>query len=300
MWLLLGVISALFIGVYDVCKKHAVRDNAVLPVLWLSVVSGAMMLLPLKIVSLANPEFLSGFGLCIETLAPIQHAAIFGKSLMISIAWIMAYSAIKHLPISIVTPIRASGPMWTILGAMLFFNEALNMWQWIGVAVVFSSYYLFSVVGRAEGIHFEKNKWVYFTLCATLLGTCSALYDKVLLQKVGLSAMAMMFWFAVYLVVILGFVTLLIWFPKRKKTHAFQFRASIIWIGILLVAADFAYFQALTKPEALLAILSVVRRSSVVVSFALGAILFSELNKRKKAAALAGVLFGVFVIMLSS
>ena len=34
-WFLPTLISALGLGFYDICKKHAVKDNAVMPVLFL-------------------------------------------------------------------------------------------------------------------------------------------------------------------------------------------------------------------------------------------------------------------------
>jgi hypothetical protein len=40
-WILAGLLSALFIGVHDLFVIHAVRDNAVLPVLFPSTLTGA-------------------------------------------------------------------------------------------------------------------------------------------------------------------------------------------------------------------------------------------------------------------
>jgi len=33
MWLYLGLLSALFLGLHNLCKKHAVSNNEVIPVL---------------------------------------------------------------------------------------------------------------------------------------------------------------------------------------------------------------------------------------------------------------------------
>ena len=40
-WFLPTVGSALGLGVYDICKKHAVRDNSVMPVLFLATLTGS-------------------------------------------------------------------------------------------------------------------------------------------------------------------------------------------------------------------------------------------------------------------
>ena len=35
-WALLSLTSAFFLGFYDICQKHALRNNAIVPVLFLS------------------------------------------------------------------------------------------------------------------------------------------------------------------------------------------------------------------------------------------------------------------------
>ena len=47
--------------------------------------------------------------------------------------------------------------------------------------------------------------------------------------------------------------------------------------------ADFAYFYALSLPGAMISIVSMVRRGSVLVSFVCGAVLFRERNLKAKA-----------------
>ena len=46
--------------------------------------------------------------------------------------------------------------------------------------------------------------------------------------------------------------------------------------------ADFAYFYALSLPGAMISIVSMVRRGSVLVSFLCGALLFREKNIKSK------------------
>ena len=42
LWIGLIILSALTLGFYDVCKKHAVHDNAVMPVLFLATSTGTV------------------------------------------------------------------------------------------------------------------------------------------------------------------------------------------------------------------------------------------------------------------
>lgn len=297
MWLILILASAFFLGVYDVSKKMAVRDNAVLPALLMAMVASLALMLPAIVLSAALPQFMQESGFYVATLSWHGHFLLFLKSLIVASSWMFSYFAIKHLPVSIVSPIRAISPVITLIAAMIIFGEQPSTEQFAGMAVMFGSFYYFSTVGKLEGIKFHKNKWVIFVFIATLLGSASSLYDKHLLAKERFNPITLQAWFTVYLVVILLGVVMIFWYPRRKETTRFQWRWSIVAVGVLLILADFLYFKALTFDGAMVSILSMVRRSSVVVSFSLGAIIFKELNTFKKTIALCGVLIGLFLIL---
>ncbi len=300
MWVTLGIISAVFLGVYDISKKVALKNNAVIPVLFFSTVAGLALMLPVMVLSRIDPDFMQRAGFYVTPLTGIEHLQMLLKAVIVSSSWIFAYFALKHLPISIVTPIRSSAPVWTFIAATIIFNERPTKLQLAALLIIFVSFYYFSTVGKLEGIKFHKNKWVLFTILATLLGTASALFDKYLIAQAGFSPITVQAWFSFYLVAVLGLVTLLLWYPGRANTTPFQFRWSILAIGIFLIFADFVYFKALDIDGVLLGLLSAIRRSSVVVSFGIGAMMFNELNRLKKAIALTGVLAGVFIILYSA
>lgn len=299
MWIYLGLVSALFLGVYDLSKKHALKENAVLPVLFLGSLFGALILLPLIFLSGYFPELLNGSFLFIEKISIKMHFLIILKALIMSSSWVFAYFALKYLPISIVSPIRSSSPIWTLLGAVIIFSEFPTLMQWIGLLVVFISYYLFSLLGLKEGIVFHKNKWIFFIVAATLLSSCSGLYDKHLLHTLDLEPVTLQAWVAIYNAIILGVITLFLWYPKRSNYTSFKWRWSIPMIGLLLVIADIAYFTALHDKVAMVSLLSAVRRCNVVVAFLVGGYIFKEQNILKKSMALIGVIVGVFLIIFS-
>lgn len=299
MWIWLGLVSMLFLGVYDVCKKHALRENAVLPVLFLANLASMQLAWPFLLGSALCPGTMASAGLLVEPMPLHGHELIFIKSLIISTSWVLAYFAMKHLPISIVSPVRASGPVWTIVGAIMLFHEAPSALQWTGMALVFIGYFAFSVIGREEGIHFHRSKWILFIFLATLIGTTSTLYDKWLIQRQGFSPVQVQVWFTLYLGLIFTVYFFALWWPQRKRSTPFIWRWSIPLIGILLYIADFAYFFAVANPDALIIILSILRRCSVVISFLAGAFLFKEVNKRKKAWVLLVILCGVMLIVLA-
>jgi transporter family protein len=215
----------------------------------------------------------------------------------VTLSWVLTYFALKHLPISLASPVRASAPVFTLLGAVSLFGERPSFRQGIGILVVLLSYWAFSWIGRSEGIRFSRNPWVWSLFLGTLVGAASGLYDKHLLQSAKLPALTLQLWFSVYNTLIQGAVVALLWWPRRTWTTPFRWRPSILAVGVLLVVADALYFRALAQPGSLVSVVSTLRRTNVVLSFVVGSALFGERNRAPKAAALAGILLGIFLIV---
>ncbi len=299
MWMYLGLLTALFLGLHNLCKKHAVKDNDVFKVLIGTSGSGLLLLLPLLILSRVNPEYTQEIDLYIPELSFRSHVLIFIKSSIMACSWVLAYQALKHLPISIVSPIRAGGPFFTFIGAIVIYNESPKLFQWIGFFLIMFSVYLYSRVGKKEGIVFKSNKWIYAIIGATFLGASSGLYDKYLVQYVDFNPQTLQFWFTFYVVIILSIIVLVRTISDKEKRKGFKFRWSIPAVGLFLQLADYFYFKALQDPEALIMLLSAIKRSQLLIAAVAGGIIFKEKNKRKKLIPLAGVMIGVFLILFS-
>lgn len=299
MWIWLGLVSMVFLGLYDLCKKASLNGNAVLPTLFISNLASVLLVLPAVLASALAPEAVADSLWYIAPMPAAWHGLIVIKSLIVGTSWVCAYFALKHLPISIVSPIRASGPVWTLAGAILLFGEQPSALQWAGMGLIFLCYFIFSLLGREEGIHFHRDKWVFLIFFATLIGTCSTLYDKWLLQRLGMAPLQVLAWYFIYLAVFFTLLNGLLWWPNRRRTTPFQWRWTIPLIGILLLLADLVYFIGVSDSDALIVIMSILRRCSVLISFTAGALLFRERNKRKKGWILLGILAGVLLIILA-
>ena len=300
MWMYLGLLSALFLGLHNLCKKHAVQNNEVLPVLLGTTFSGFLLLLPVFVLSIWNADFINSIGLQIPVLSLKVHGFIFIKSCIMTGSWVLAYQALKYLPITIVTPIRSAGPFFTFIGALLIYNENPNVWQWFGFFLIIFSMILYSKVGKLEGINFKNNRWIFAIIGATFLGAASGLYDKFLIQYQQLNPQTLQFWFCFYVVLLLLIILSFSWFPFPEKRKKFKFRWSIVGVGVLLQTADFFYFKALQDPEALIMLLSAIKRSQILIAVVVGGIVFKEQNKRKKLVPLTGVMLGVMLILYSN
>lgn len=298
MWLILAFVSAFFLGCYDISKKTSVHGNAVIPILFLNTLFCSLLLLPLMLISRLAPSSLDGTIFFVPSLAIEMHFYILLKSIIVLSSWILGYFAIKHLPLSIVGPINATRPVMTLVGAMLIFGERLNFYQWVGVMLTIISFFLLSMSSKKEGIRFTNNRWIVFLFLATILGSASGLYDKFLMQR--FNSTSVQFWFNFYQCLIMGIILLVLWFPKRKTTTPFVWRWSIVGVSVFLTIADFVYFYALSDPDSMISIVSMVRRSSVLISFAGAVLILHEKNLKAKALDMALIIIGMIFLYIGA
>lgn len=304
MWLILAFTSACLLGFYDVFKKKSLKDNAVIPVLLLNTLFSSLIFLPFIILS-ANGTISEDSLFYTHSYGWEEHKYILLKSCIVLSSWLFAYFGLKHLPITIVGPINATRPVMVLIGALTFFSERLNLWQWYGVIIAMVGLYMLSRSSKKEGINFKHNKWIVFVALANILGAMSGLYDKFLMASpanhgVGLDKMAVQSWYNIYQFFMMLAMLILLWWPTRKKTTPFHWDWCIILISVFLSIADFAYFYALGLDGAMISIVSMVRRGSVIVSFLFGAMVFKEKNLKSKVVDLALVLLSMLFLFMGS
>ena len=304
MWLILAFVSATMLGFYDTSKKASLKDNAVLPVLLLNTIFSTIIFSPFLI------DYIGGFGWFNGTFldtAPFSgdlsstrkaHLLVILKAFIVLSSWICGYFGLKHLPLTIVGPINATRPVLVLVGAMLIFGERLNTYQWIGVMLSIASIFLMSRAGKKENIDFKSNKWIWCVGLATLMGVISGLYDKFIMKS--LNPMFVQSWFNFYQMIIMTAICGLLWYPKRHQTTPFQWRWTIPLISIFICIGDFAYFTSLNDPDSLISVVSLVRRSSVIISFACAVLFFKERNLKAKLLDLALLLAGMAFIWIGT
>lgn len=298
MWLFLAFVSAILLGSYEVFKKVSLDKNAVIPVIFVSILFSCLTLTPFLLASEFFPDTIKDSIFFVPRVDLHAHLLFVLKAAIVLTSWLFAYFALKHLPLSLASPIKATQPVWTVVGAMLIFGERLNGFQAAGVGVTLISFYLFSVAGKKEGISIRTNKWFWFIVMATLTGALSGLYDKYLMNRYDV--MSVQVYYTFYQAIIMGLITLFLWAPTRHKTTPFRFKWAIFWISTFLVTADFVYFYALTLPGSMISVVSTIRRSGVIVPFLYGAIALKDKNIKLKLIDLIGVLIGMLLLYLGS
>ncbi|SDL52050.1 DMT family transporter [Segatella bryantii] len=313
MWLLLAFLSATLLGFYDAFKKKALQGNAVITVLFLNTLFSTLIFMPFIGMSYFS-SFLDGSIFHVSTGSLSDHFYIVLKSIIVLTSWILGYFGMKHVPLTIYGPINATRPVMVLVGALLIFQEQLNIWQWIGVFLAVASFFMLSRSSKKEGIDFKHNVWIFCIVLSAIVGAISGLYDKYLMASpenggVGLDKMMVQSWYNFYQMLMMGVVLLIAVFrpfarfrggkPLFPQTK-FHWNWCIVFISIFLSAADFVYFYALSLDGAMISIVSMVRRGSVVVSFLFGAWLFHEKNLKSKIIDLALVLLGMLFLYIGS
>lgn len=301
-WIALSLISAVLLGLYDIAKKASVRDNAVPAVLFVNVLTAALIWLPFILFAVVSRHDAAGHGIPdalrqVALLSPLGHILLFAKSILVGVSWMCAFFALKHLPISIAAPIRSTSPLWIVFIAVFLLSERPSAIQWAGMLMVIGAFVVFSRVSIDEGVRFDRDRWVLLMVAATILGSCSALFDKFLLQTMKIPALVVQAWFSVYLVPVM-LPLAMHWYFSSRRTEPFQWRWTIPMIAVGLLAADLAYFFAVQQPDALIAVVSPLRRTSLVVAFLYGVLVLGEKRPGSKAVCIFVLLIGVFLLSI--
>lgn len=289
MWVILALCSALLLGGYDICKKRSLTNNSIVGVLTLSVTISSLILLPLLLLGKVPETDLHG------------HLMICIKSTIVLSSWLCAYIAVKHLPLSIVSPMQASRPMWTLLGALVIFHEMLNGWQWAGIGCALGSVFIFSFAVKHENKTEKVNAQYYiFLILAILIGSCSGLYDKYIMRQYD--HLTVQVYYNIYQAAIMWLIWLVIGLREhtKGKIHKLEFRWEIIGISVLLTLSDYVYLLALQDPNSLIAVVSTIRRAGTIIPFFYGIIILHEKQSREKILCLCGILIGLILLLIGS
>ena len=305
MWIILSFVSALCLGCYDISKKIALRDNRVIDVLTLSVcISTALLAIP-WVLSRTCPEMMTATPFYVPQLDLAAHGLVVLKSLIVLSSWVFAYISLKHLPLSVVSPMQATRPMWTLVGALVLFDERLNGWQWVGVSLAIGTVFIFSFANKSRLKEAKSEVDMKYYIClalAILIGACSGLYDKYLMRSYNHNAVQ------VYYTLYQAIMMVLVWlFVNRKNiTHQTSCITHIKNIGVIamisvfLIISDNVYMLALRDPDSLIAVVSTIRRGGAVIGFAYGLLFLKEEDPWKKVACMVGILAGLICLAIGS
>ena len=303
MWVILSLTSAVLLGFYDIFKKQTVVNNAIIPVLFYSTMISGLLFLPFVLLSHFNPGLFEGDfmqKLFIEPITARQHLLILGKTALILCSWMFSYSAMKHLPITVVGPVNQLRPAITVILMFFVFRESLTWLQGTGVVLAIISFYFMNRSGKLEGIHFKSNKWVYMLLGSAVLVALSGVYDKFLLSKESISPSTIQAWYTIYDFLMMAVLFCFIWRPNRGK-QPFEWRWGIVAMAVFVTVADVIYLTGLKQEAAVVVLIPLILYGvRLVVSFIYGIFGFHEQNIKSKIIPLLMVLAALVCLCLKS
>jgi transporter family protein len=275
-WILQAMLAGLIIGLYDFWTKKAMVNHSVANVVLGSSLAGALCWMP------AFHPAIRGYPIHVDVarLSWTAHTMLLAKAAAMTASWFFAYAAVRALPMSISGGIRASGPVWTLAAGALAFGERLTPAQLLCVLTSVLAYYLLAAVGRQEGIQFLRSRAIAFMLVATLISSLTTVFDKYAIQGLRMPMSDTQAWTALYRLICAGAC----WLALRRHRDIPRPRMSlyVVLVGVSWVAGEYAYFMALTDPDASVTYLSVFRRLSLVVGFVLSALLLNEKQLARK------------------
>ena len=298
MWLWAAVGSAILLGIYDVFKKQASTRNDVLHILLMATAISTLLLSPFILTSLLGWEWMRGTPFDVASGSLRDHLVVLLKACIVSVSWITGLMGLKNLPITTASTIKTSRPVFVLIGSILIFGERLNLWQWVAILIAFFALWLLGHTSKREGIDFVRNKWVLCMWVSVISGVISALLDKHLMSS--LQPMFVQGWCNFYITLIMAAIVLVMRLTGSQYYKPYRHDWLILLIALFITWSDFLYFLSLSGEGAMLSVVSVLRRSSVIITFILGAIFFKEKNLRSKALALLILLIGMVILVFAS
>ena len=298
MWLWAAVGSAFLLGIYDVFKKQASTHNDVLHILLFATALSTLMLSPFILTSVFGWNWLEGTAFDSDPGTLRDHLLVLLKAVIVSVSWITGLMGLKNLPITTAGTIKTSRPVFVLLGSILIFGERLNLWQWVAIILAFTALWLLGHTSKREGFDFVRNKWVLCMWVAVVTGVVSALFDKHLMAT--MQPMFVQGWCNFYITVIMAVILLGLRLAGSSYYKPFHHDWNILLIALFITCSDFLYFLSLSGEGAMLSVVSILRRSSVIITFICGALFFKEKNLRSKAVALLILLAGMVILVFAS
>ena len=281
MWLWLSVGSALLLGVYDVFKKQALKRNGVYWILLSATALTTLFLTP----------FLSA--------GPFSdHLRLMVKAVLVTVSWVSGLKAMECLPLTTVSTIKASRPMFVVIFSIILFGERLNLLQWLGVAVVMTALFLSSRSKRHETDKKTSAKGISLMIVSVLSGAASALWDKHIMQH--MEPLFVQSWTNLYVTILLAILLLVQYLTDKERFQPLTWDWRILLIAVFITVADALYFFAVKQPDALLSIISMIRRCSVLITFLGGVLVLKEGHVRDKALDMVLMMAGVALLLWGS
>ncbi|MBN1544719.1 EamA family transporter [Candidatus Woesearchaeota archaeon] len=287
-WLVFILLSALFFGARQVVSKKVLMVEHATEYLTATCLMAFLFSL----------FFLPKMGLDYPAM---MWFLMYIKALSLTVGWLLASRALRHLEISYVTPLTNLTPVFLLVWGYFILHEVPSATQYVGVALlIFGAYWLqadhhFTSLLRPWSIF--RNKFSLFMIIAIFFYSICAALDKVILQVVD------PYTFLAFTYFVLSAHYLLVQFFKydglKDIRHAFvNGRYLIFIIALLMIFSDVFYYLGVAMPGAMISLIIPVKRMSTLVAAIVGGRLFHDHNAVYRIIACVVMVMGVILLVL--
>lgn len=291
LWVGLILVYGIFKGLREALKKKAMVTNSVIEVLVFYTLFAFLMIIP--------------FSHNVFAISYRYHIAILIKSSIIFVAWLCALNSIKRLPLSVYSVMDMARVIFSILLGVLLLGESIGILQGIGMVLVIAGITLVNLKSKQTPTERPNKLVIVLVLISCLLNSVSGIMDKWLLSTQGgrwflgdeiITSSQLQFWYMLYLTLFYVAYALI----KREKINVKKcVTCPWIWIlSLLFVVADRALFVANSSPDSTVVVMTLIKQSSVLVTIAMGKIMYKEQHILYRILCAALIIAGIVLSVL--
>lgn len=281
MYIFLALASAIILGFYEVLKKVSLRKSSIYETLFFYCLCAFLVSLVFIVdavsVSLMDVVF------------------ILLKSGIIVFNWLLVMKCMEKLDVAIVVGFGLLNTILVIFASSILFKEQITWLHFVSLFFISIGIVLITLLDRKENKKEVTNHYHYIILLvfSSVLGTCSALLDKYLINIRNVETGAILFWFMLFLSIVYGGI----YVAKNKKIEWKKLKINyfLILTGISIALSDMVYYSAIGSSGAQISIISISRKCSVIVATILASVFLKEKHLLKKLAILLIMLIGIAV-----
>lgn len=291
LWVGLILVYGIFKGLREALKKKAMGTNSVIEVLVFYTLFAFLMIIP--------------FSHNVFAISYRYHIAILIKSSIIFVAWLCALNSIKRLPLSVYSVMDMARVIFSILLGVLLLGESIGILQGVGMVLVIAGITLVNLKSKQTPTERPNKLVIVLVLISCLLNSVSGIMDKWLLSTQGgrwflgdeiITSSQLQFWYMLYLTLFYVAYALI----KREKINVKKcITCPWIWIlSLLFVVADRALFVANSSPDSTVVVMTLIKQSSVLVTIAMGKIMYKEQHILYRILCAALIIAGIVLSVL--
>ena len=276
MYIFLALLSALFLGCYEVLKKVSLKKSSIHETLFFYCLCGFFVSLVF-----INKAISIDF---------IDVLIILMKSGIIVLNWFLVLKCMQKLDVAIVVCFSLLNTTLVVFFSHFIFGEVITIMHFLSLFFIATGIILLTLLERKETKEQVDNqyKYVIFLVLGSMLGACSAMLDKYLINVRNVESGAVLVWFLFFNSIIYG----MIYLCKNKKIEFKKLKSNywLVLTGIGIALADVVYYSAISLAGAQISLISILRKCSVIVATILASLFLKEKHLFKK--------LGVLVIMI--